>query len=775
MTDRIAEAEAALQAGRLEEGVALIEAVLTDEPRSPLRLYQNFTGLLFRKGMFEKGARWCRAGLEVHPRDIELWNILGVCLRRMGEPEAAVKALDAGLKIQPRHDGLLQNKGNVLNDLKDGPGAVAVFTKLVRNAPTNAEMQRALGRGYWHASDTDKAEMRFRLATKLKPDLADAWLDLSALLAETKGADEAIAVLEEALKSQSSPRLMEAKAVAIRRGQKLRQAEAYLKEVLADNPNEAWAHYQLGGVISDIDRPRANIHLRRAVELNPEDLDYRMALVESLVRSRHGDEAAHLDDAYAELKAASALRTLTSPAQLKVASEVLSRVADFEGLDAVCDFKETGRLWADQGRHTALLSQLSRVKTPEDRGELILQHRIWGEYVQERVQHYPLRRPTTPRPDNGKIRIGFMSSDLRMHPVAYFSLPLFENIPRDRFEIYCYSYYQGQEDSLQKRITDLVDVFRWEQEISDFDAAQMICDDQLDMLIELGGSTHMNKLNVMAWKAAPLQASWLGYPHSSGLDTIDHLILDPYLVPPRRELLIEQPLLMPASWIAMGELAFPERPMAAEPPVVANGYVTFGTANNPYKYSRAMVAEWAKVTAAVPNSRFMFVRPEGGTAAFRDNISAIFEAEGVSRDRLRFEAVRGAHMPFYNEMDISLDTFPQTGGTTTCESLWMGVPVVTLVGAGLFERLSCSILGNAGLHDLCTGDLDGYREAAVRLAGDVERLRKLRRGLRPTLKASRLGQTKAFAVDFYKMLEAAVATRRAAEQAARDEPAEALA
>lgn len=772
MTDRIAEADAALRAGRLEEGVALIEALLTDEPRSAQQLYRNFTSLLYRKGMFEKGAHWCRAGLEVYPKDTELWNVLGVCLRRTGDPQAALQALNAGLKIQPKNEGLLQNKGNVLNDLKDGPGAVAIFSRLVRTSPTNAEMQRALGRGLWRTEEFDKAEMRFRLAARLKPDLIDAWLDLSALLAETKNAEAAVAVLDEALKANPSPRLMEAKAVAIRRGQKLRLAEAYLQEVLAAHPDEAWAHYQLGGVLSDIDRPRANIHLRRAVELKPDDLDYRMALVESLVRSRHGNEAAHLDDAYAELKAASAVGALKGPAQLKVASEVLSRVADFAGLDTICDFKETGRLWAEQGRHTALLSQLSRVKTPEDRDELIHQHRVWGEFVQERVKRYPLKRPAAPQADNGKIRIGIMSSDLRMHPVAYFSLPLFENIPRDRFEIYCYSFYQGQEDSLQKRITDLVDVFRWEQEISDFDAAQMICDDQLDMLIELGGSTHMNKLNVMAWKAAPLQASWLGYPHSSGLDTIDYLILDPYLVPPRRELLIEQPLLMPSSWIAMGELAFPERPMAAEPPVVANGHVTFGTANNPYKYSRAMVAEWAKVVAAVPGSRFMFVRPEGGTAAFRDNISAIFEAEGVSRERLRFEAVRGAHMPFYNEMDISLDTFPQTGGTTTCESLWMGVPVVTLVGQGLFERLSCSILGNAGLHDLCAGDLDGYQAAAVKLAGDVERLRKLRQTLRPTLKASRLGQTKAFAADFYRMLEAAVTSRRSTEQAA---PAKALA
>ena len=761
MQERIAEADAAFKAGRIEDGIRISEALLTDEPKAPQQLYRNFSALLFRRGFFEKAAHWALQGTKTYPRDVELWNIRGVALRRMGKLEEAREALDAGLAIQPKNEALLQNKGNVLNDLRDGPAAVAIFTRLVKAHPTNAEFQRSLGRGHWRAGELEKAEMRFRLASKLKPDLIDAWLDLSAVVAEARGSEEAIGLLDDAIAQTAAPRLMEAKAVAIRRNNQLRRAEAYLTELLQSQPDTPWVHHQLGAVISDWDRPRANQHLRRAIELKPDDIEYRMALIESLARSRYGDEAQHLDDAYSELKLVRQMTTLTNGAHLKVASEVLSRVSDFDGLDEVCDFTETGRLWASQGRHTALLRQLSRVRSPEDRIELVSQHRTWGDGVQERTARYPLKRPATPRTPNGKIRLGFMSSDLRNHPVAYFALPLFEHYPRDRFEIYCYSYYQGAEDPLQKRITDFVDVFRWKQDISDFDAAQMICDDQLDMLIELGGSTHMNKLNVMAWKPAPLQASWLGYPHSSGLSNIDYLIVDPYLAPPQPELLIEDPLLMPGSWIAMGELAFPERPLNPEPPQVAKGHITFGTANNPYKYSREMIRHWARVTAAVPDAHFMFVRPEGGTAAFRDHIAAIFETEGVARERLRFEAVRGAHLPFYNEMDVSLDTFPQTGGTTTCESLWMGVPVVSLVGPGLFERLSYSILSNAGLADLCVGDLDAYLETAVNLARDVERLRTLRRELRPRLKASRLGQTKAFAQDFYKMIDAAVTARQA--------------
>jgi len=311
----------------------------------------------------------------------------------------------------------------------------------------------------------------------------------------------------------------------------------------------------------------------------------------------------------------------------------------------------------------------------------------------------------------------------------------------------------------------MVDGFRWTKEITDRDAAQMIADDQLDMLIELGGTTHMNKLVVMAFKPAPLQASWLGYPHSAGLTSIDHFILDPFVVPEDRTLLIEEPLLMPKSWIAMGELAFPQRPITPGTPESRKGYLTYGTANNPYKYSKAMVQTWAKIVAATPDAQFLFVRPEAGSPTFRAHIEAIFEGEGVSKDRVRFESIRGAHMPFYNEIDISLDTFPQTGGTTTCESLFMGVPVISLVGPTVFERLSYSILNNAGLGDLCTFSREEFMQTALRLAADAPRRAKLRHELREMLKQSPLGQTKAFAEDFFAMVEGAVTKSRSKKAA----------
>ncbi|MDP3856069.1 tetratricopeptide repeat protein [Phenylobacterium sp.] len=761
--DRFAEAEAAFKAGDAERGILLTEAQLEADPKAPLAVYKNFGGLLFRRQLYARMERWTAAGVALYPRDFDLLNLRGVALRRLARYEDALKALTQAEKLNPKSAAVLSNKGNIYNDIKNGPGAVETFTKLVRMQPTVAEYQRGLGRGLWNTGDRDKALMRFNLAVKLKPNFLDGWLDLTALITEMQGTAEALATFDRAEAALPGvARIREAKGMALRRSGKLREAEAYFIEQLALHGDLGWIHFHLGATLADYDRPRANHHLEKAIELEPDKTEYRIALAESLGRSRYGDESAHLERAYEVIRDAIPEGEELAASPLKVALEIIVRLADYDRVEALGSFSEVGNRWVDAGRHTALLSHLARVRTPEDRLELVAMHRRWGEMAETAVTKWPIRWPG-PRPADGKIRIGFMSSDLRAHPVAYFAMPLFEHYDRSRFEVYCYSYYEGSNvDSTQTRITELVDVFRWTKDITEQDAAQMIADDQLDLLIELGGSTHMNKISVMAFKPAPLQASWLGYPHSAGLETIDHLILDPYVCPPRRELVIEEPLKMPKSWIAMGEMAFPERPITETIPQSRNGFLTIGTANNPYKYSREMVQTWARVAAAIPDSRFMFVRPESGTPSFRKNITALFEAQGVAAERLRFEDVRGAHMPFYNEMDMSLDTFPQTGGTTTCEALWMGVPVVTMVGEAMFERLSYSILTNAGLADLCATSEDEFVAIALKLANDPERRQALRTGLRGMLKASPLGQTKQFAADFYEMVQGAVDRAKAA-------------
>lgn len=769
--ERFNDAEAAFKANRLDEGVRLVTEQLEQDANAPLSLYRNFTAVLIRNKRYAEAERWARHGAELYPRDFDLWNNLGVSLRRLKRFDEAIEALDRCSKINPKNTAPLINKGNIYNDIKDGRASIALWTKLVRATPGNAEHQRALGRGYWYDGDLEKAEMRFRLATRLKPDLVDAWLDLVAVASDRHGPTNALPIFDQACAAlPKEARIRESKALLLRRAGKNKDAEAFLLSLMDEYGDAAWLHYQIAVTISEWDRDRAHTHMERAIELDPENIEYRMGLAESLSRTRGPEESGMLERAYGVLKAAVGKGDMNQPTYLKIASEIYTRLADYDAADALSNFTDMGRSFAESGKHTALLAHLARVKTPEDRVELVQQHRTWGDLVLTRAATKPIvhRGPRTP---NGKIRIGFMSSDLRAHPVAYFSLPLFEHYDKSRFEIYCYSYFLHEEDRLQARIREMVDVFRWEKEITDHDAAQMIADDQLDILIELGGTTHMNKLNVLAFRPAPLQASWLGYPHSAGLSNIDYFILDPQLVPPRRELVMEEPLVMPHTWLAMGELAFPDRPINPVIPEKRNGFLTFGTANNPYKYSKSMVQTWARVTAAVPDAHFLFVRPEGGSPSFRQNIETIFAGEGVTSDRLTFQAVRGTHMPFYNDIDIALDTFPQTGGTTTCETLSMGVPVVAMIGDAVFERMSYSILTNAGLADLCASNEDEYLRIALQLAGDPERRQMLRTELRGILKRSPLGQTKQFAVDFYAMIEKAVTSTAAKTGAQVSEPA----
>ena len=758
MNDRLAAANAALNANRPDEAIPHLEALLQAEPGQPVQVWRSLVVQMYRTERWADGEAWARRTLERFPRDFDTLNTLGVLLRKQKRQAEALEVLDDAVRVAPNQAAGHINRGNVLLDLNEAVKAEAVFSRLVRSDPRNPEHQRQLGRALHKQGKLGPAMVRFRQAITLKKDYVDAWLDMIGIYNEDNRKEEANALLEKALLAAPEDwRLLEGKAIVMRRAGEFRNAEAYLLGLMPARENEAWLHYQLGGVISDYARERANVHMRRSVELAPDKLDYTMSLVESLERTRTGNEGANIEESYQLAIQAMVHLEHFSTSHTKVIREVLIRVCDFDRLEMFPSFAEVGRGWATSNKHTALLKQLARVGSDADRLELLEQHRIWGRIAEAKAAERPITQRGRRAPD-GRIRLGFMSSDLRRHPVGYFALPLFDHIDRERFDVYVYSFYQGEKDQLQAQIESRITAYRWTQDTSSREAAQEIADDQLDMLIELGGSTHMNKLDVMAYRPAPRQASWLGYPHSAGLSTIDYLVCDPYCAPPRRELLVEQPLMMPHTWLALGRAVFADMHNIADGlPEERKGYITFGTANNPHKYTRRVLAAWAQVVLRTPGSKFMFVRPEGNSESFRRNILAAFAKEGVGEERVIFQATRGGHMPFYNEIDITLDPFPLTGGTTTTESLWMGVPVVSLVGEAFYERLSYSILSNAGVGHHAADSLEGYFKVAADLVANREERRALRQGLRDQIRQSPLGRTEDFAKDFYDMVARVVA------------------
>lgn len=750
MTDRLAAAKAELAAGRREGAVAVLEAAVAEGPQSAV-LWRMLAAQLFNLGRFAEAGARASEGLAAHPGDYDLTNTLGVALRRQKRLPEAVTALEAAAKLRPGSPPAWQNLANVLLELDDRPRAERVLLELARLEPAVAAHPWRRGRLLWREGRTRDAVDAMREALARDPDLVDARLDLATLLQDEHRPDEALAALDAGIaRAPREGRLQEAKVTLLRRHGRRQAAEDALAAAQALEPAWGWPHYQRGQMLDG--GPAALSELERAHSLEPQNRQFGLGLAEALSRDRSAREGASLDRAY---RLALELLPRNADPGAKVLSEVLGRACDFDALDRVGSFRDVGRAFAGRGRHSGLLLQIPRVKDDADRLELLEQHRIWGRNTEAWAARAPIARPP-PRPRDAKLRLGFLSSDLRQHAVGYFALPLFEH--RDpRFELFVYSFYGGPEDPVQAKVRGAADGFRLLGAGTAREAAQAIADDRLDLLVELGGSTRHNRIEVMAFAPAPRLASWLGYPHSVGLSGIDWLICDPLNAPERADLLIERPLKLPHTWITLGEHAFTDDVAVAEaPPSARNGFVTFGTANNPYKYNPQALGAWARMVAAVPDSRFMVVRPEAGSQSFRTNIERAFAAHGVTAERLIWRAVRGGHLPHYNDMDISLDTFPLTGGTTTTESLWMGVPVVSLAGPAFYERLSRSILTNAGLGDLVASDLDGYHRTAVALAADEARRRDLRRTLRASLRAGPLGRTADFARDFYETLWTAV-------------------
>jgi protein O-GlcNAc transferase len=747
----------------LEDGLAALcnQAQVKRSP-TPTPTY-NAAADLYRAGRRLEAETAVTAVLARHPDDVPSLNLLGVLRRQAGDPLSARVSLERAAALDPDSETAWINLGNVMLDLEDAEAAVEAYSRGLAAAPTRTDTLRLLGNALSRAGRDEEAIERLDAALAAAPASKTVLRDRARAHFAAKRFDAALADVATALRDRPQDgEMLLVRAQMRRLSGNSAEALAELRDLVAQAPDNADAHLALAdALLAQEDRAAANEHYRRAVVLRPDDEVPLGKLCWCLLNSRYGDEATHLSEAISIARRMLARGTL-QPANAHAVQSALMRVADLDGMadfDAVFpDRRVLLDFWVRRNVIGALHAQLGRVRTAEDRLVLVDRHRQWGARYEARVE--PLWPPGAKRargPSAPRIRVGFASSDLRNHPVSYFALPIFEQYDRDRFELFAYSFNPGRPDAVQRRIEERIAGFRRMPNRPEREIAQRIADDGLDILFELGGSTHLNRLEVMAYQPVPVQVSWLGYPHSSGLGRIGHILVDPYLRPPDPRLLIEQPFEMPSSWVSLGNLGFGDQPIAPGVPEDRHRRITFGTMNNPYKYAPETFALWAAVMNRVPGSHFLFVRPESGAASFRANVARAFATHGIAADRLEHRAQRGQHMAHYNDIDIALDTAPQTGGTTTCESLWMGVPTVSLVGPAFFERLSFSNLVNAGLRDLAADTPAFYVEAAVGLAADASRRRAMRHTLREDIRRSALGDTGRWVRDFEAVIQRTLA------------------
>jgi protein O-GlcNAc transferase len=345
-----------------------------------------------------------------------------------------------------------------------------------------------------------------------------------------------------------------------------------------------------------------------------------------------------------------------------------------------------------------------------------------------------------------RLRVGCISADFRDHVAGINFLPFLREYDRDSLEIFCYSSSRYV-DQATPRFRETSDVWRVIEGMNDAAVAQMIRDDKIDILLDLSLHSAGNRLPIFARKPAPVQATFIGYPGSTGLDAMDYRLTDPYLDPPGEsdQFYSEKSIRLPESfWCYDPEaMQVPNEPVTPLP-ALEKGYITFGCLNNFCKVNTHVMELWARVLREVPDSHLLLMVPPGPT---RQRVMDKFAHEKIDLCRLEYveRLSRREYLKTYKRIDLGLDTLPYNGHTTSLDSLWMGVPVVTLIGKTVVGRAGWSQLCNLGLPEMAADSPDQFVEIATNYAGHSARLSELRMGLRDRMRTSPLCDAKLFA------------------------------
>ncbi|HWA39923.1 MAG TPA: tetratricopeptide repeat protein [Burkholderiales bacterium] len=562
-----------------------------------------------------------------------------------------------------------------------------------------ASLRYMLGCALQEAGRAEEATVAYRRALELQPAHAKALNNLGSLLEVSGDAAGAVRCYDEALLADPGLAIAYSNRGNLRKANEPEVAEADLRRALELGPPRAEWHANLGDCLTlQWKLDEALVEHRAAIALAPQNARLHFGLGNVLVR------LGELEAGEAALRHAIEL----DPAFEEAHANLLFSLHYRHGGDPLA-LREAHERWARTRDST--------------------------EAVRDR----------TPRHE-GPLRVGYVSPDIRGHAVALFLAPLLASHDRDAFRIYAYST-AAQSDDVTERLRRMCDEWRDLASVPDDVAAQRIRDDGIDILVDLAGYTAGGRLPLFARKPAPVQVSWLGYPGTTGVRAIDYRFTDA-LADPEGESdahATEKLWRLPQGFLCFSPAA--DVPVAALP-AEKDGRVTFGSFNNLAKVGPEVLSTWAELLRRVPQSRLLLKAHALRSASARRRVAAALAAAGVAESRLvllEAEARVEAHLARYGEVDIALDTFPYAGTTTTCEALWMGVPVVTLRGNSHVSRVGASLLEHAGLPELVGASREHYLEIAQSLAADLPRLREMRRTLRERLKASKVMDRAGFA------------------------------
>lgn len=648
-----------------------------------------------------------------------------------GRPEQALPLLRDILSSHPNQPDALNFVSVAFGQLGMLDQAEQFSRQAIALRPNDAGFQLNLANRLKEKERTDEALEAYERAIAIDPNHVPAIKSLLRFLVAKERWPEARGVVDRMVPhvQQDAELLAECAEVCIGADDKERALEIY-KEALQLEPKRcAWLRQlaRLAMIQNDVDLAKSTAE--RAIE-EEEHAEMRSMLASLMHRAGDFDAmAVHLDaipDDSDQISNAVNLKGMMLVSQGKI-REGLDQIARNKTLAPDCFVLQATRV-------------MYQNYDPDLPKETIRdEHFAVGQHFDETLPCLNQDGLALPHDPERRLRIGFVSPDLRSHSVAYFIGPYFEAFDRDRFDVYAYANHPTEDMvsfGLRAKATCWRNVF----ELSDEALAEQIRNDGIDILVDLAGYTRDTRLTVFTARPAPVQMTYIGYPNTTGMTAIDYRLTDSIADPEGADEDYSEILLrLPGCFLCY---AIPTHAPPVEPgPVEHRGYVTFGSFNNFNKVNPDVIDTWAAILKAVPKSRILFKSTSSKDKTAQAVVLQAMEAHGIEPERVSFATFRAtpeSHLAVYHDIDIALDTFPYNGTTTTCEALWMGVPVVTLKGDRHASRVGASLLSTIGFPAGIAESRDDYVLTARLLAENPGLLKATRRSLRDTVTRSPL-------------------------------------
>jgi predicted O-linked N-acetylglucosamine transferase (SPINDLY family) len=696
-TNVVTEIKAALeevalhQAGKLETE----ERDLKGLPAEKQPGQQEIVSLLdiFNRGRHAQAVPLAQAMTESFPRYGFGWKILGAALKQLGQNEDALAAMQRAVELAPGDSQSHNNLGTLLKDMGRLEEAESSFRSATRINHEYAEAHNNLGIVLYEQGRIEEAEAYFLSAIRVRPDYAEAHNNLG-ITRKDLGRDE--------------------------------EAEASFRSAIRIRPDYAEAHNNLGNIYYELGRiAEAEASCLRALEIRPDLAEAHSNL--GIILGKLG----RLVDAEASFRRALEIREDNALTHCNLGF-ILNKLGRMN--EAEASFRRALEIKPDYAEAYSNLLFCLNHSEAADAQALFAEHLRFAEIIETPLKAHWLPHANAKIPER-ILQVGFVSADLRTHPVVGFIEPVLAHLARSpRLSLHVYNNYVV-EDSVTRRLREGLPHWHHVARMSDLALAGKIRADGIDILIDLSGHTGNNRLPCFARKPAPVQVTWIGYPGTTGLSAMDYYLADRAFLPPGQfdSHFTEKIVYLPAP---VAFLPDQEAPPVNRLPALSNGYITFGSFNRPSKIGRPVIALWSQLLRALPDARMVIGAMFG--AGETQALIEWFTEEGIALERLDFfqRCPMKEYFALYHRVDICLDPFPFNGSSTTADALWMGAPTMTLAGDSVPGRAGVAWLNHFGLDAFVAHDKAEFIRHGLYWSGHLAELAEIREGLRARIMQS---------------------------------------